>query len=51
MTPRLKEKYKSEIVPQLEKELNIANINQVPKVTKIVDTIVDALEDSMQDEI
>lgn len=36
MTPRLKEKYKAEIVPQLEKELGIANINQVPKVTKIV---------------
>ena len=36
MTPRLKERYKTEIVPQLEKELNIANINQVPKVTKIV---------------
>ena len=35
-TPRLKEKYKSEIVAKLEKELNIANINQVPKVTKIV---------------
>ena len=36
MTPRLKEKYKSEIVPQLEKELGITNVNQVPKVTKIV---------------
>ena len=36
MTPRLKEKYKAEIVPQLEKELEIANINQVPRVTKIV---------------
>ena len=36
MTPRLKEKYKNEIVAKLEKELNIANINQVPKVTKIV---------------
>ena len=35
-TPRLKEKYKSEIVAKLEKDLNIANINQVPKVTKIV---------------
>ena len=35
-TPRLKEKYKSEIVAKLEKELNIANINQVPKITKIV---------------
>ena len=35
-TPRLKEKYKSEIVPKLEKELGITNINQVPKVTKVV---------------
>ena len=35
-TPRLKEKYKTEIVPQLEKDLGITNINQVPKVTKIV---------------
>ena len=36
MTPRLKEKYKAEIVPQLEKDLEITNINQVPRVTKIV---------------
>ena len=36
MTPRLKEKYKNETVPQLEKELGITNINQVPRVTKIV---------------
>ena len=36
MTPRLKELYKNELVPQLEKDLGIANINQVPKVTKIV---------------
>ena len=36
MAPRLKEKYKNEIVPQVEKELNIANINNVPKLEKIV---------------
>ena len=36
MAPRLKEKYKNEIVPPLEKELNIANINNVPKLEKIV---------------
>ena len=36
MAPRLKEKYKNEFVPQLEKELNIANINNVPKLEKIV---------------
>ena len=34
--PRLKEKYKSEIVAKLEKELDIANINQVPRLQKIV---------------
>ncbi len=35
-TPRLKEKYTSEIVPTLEKELGISNINQVPRLEKIV---------------
>lgn len=36
MAPRLKEKYVNEIVPALEKQLDIKNINQVPKLTKIV---------------
>ena len=36
MTPRLKEKYLTEIVPKLEKELGVQNIYQVPKVTKVV---------------
>jgi len=36
MTARLKEKYKSEIVPTLEQRLNIKNINQVPRLEKIV---------------
>ncbi len=36
MAPRLKEKYKGEIVAKLEKELGIKNINQVPKLEKIV---------------
>ena len=36
MTPRLKEKYKTEIVQKLEKDLNISNINQVPRITKVV---------------
>ncbi|MGI6031806.1 MAG: 50S ribosomal protein L5 [Coriobacteriales bacterium] len=36
MAPRLKEKYVNEIVPKLEKELNVQNINRVPKLTKIV---------------
>ena len=35
-TPRLKEKYKSEIVAKLEKELGISNINNVPHLQKIV---------------
>ncbi len=35
-TPRLKEKYRAEIVPALEKELEIQNINQVPRLEKIV---------------
>ena len=35
-TPRLKEKYKSEIIPALEKQLEIQNINQVPRLEKIV---------------
>jgi large subunit ribosomal protein L5 len=36
MTARLKEKYKGEIIPALEQQLNIANINQVPTIEKIV---------------
>ncbi len=36
MAPRLKEKYTTEIVPKLEKELGVANINQVPRLEKIV---------------
>lgn len=35
-TPRLKEMYKSEIVAKLEKELGISNINNVPRLQKIV---------------
>ncbi|MDR1714054.1 MAG: 50S ribosomal protein L5 [Coriobacteriales bacterium] len=36
MTARLKEKYKTEIVPSLEQKLSIKNINQVPRLEKIV---------------
>ena len=36
MAPRLKEKYKAEIVPALEKQLEIDNVNKVPRLTKIV---------------
>ena len=35
-TPRLKEKYTKDIVPALEKQLGITNINKVPRLTKIV---------------
>ena len=35
-TPRLKEKYTNEIVAQLERELNIDNINKVHRLEKIV---------------
>ena len=35
-TPRLKELYCSEIEKQLQKELGLKNINQVPKLTKVV---------------
>jgi large subunit ribosomal protein L5 len=34
--PRLKERYRAEIVPALQKELGLANVMQVPRVTKIV---------------
>ena len=34
--PRLKERYKAEIVPVLEQELGIKNINEVPRLEKIV---------------
>lgn len=36
MTPRLKERYNTEILPKLEKELGIDNVMQVPRVQKIV---------------
>lgn len=35
MVPRLKEKYKKEIVPKLMQELGYKNIHQVPKIEKI----------------
>ena len=35
-TPRLKEKYKNEIMGKLEKDLEIKNVNQIPKLEKIV---------------
>ncbi len=35
-TPRLKEKYQNEVVPELFKQLELENINQVPRLEKIV---------------
>ena len=35
-TPRLKERYRSEIVPSLKDDLGLANVMQVPKPEKIV---------------
>lgn len=36
MAPRLKEKYESEIAPKLKEELGISNVNEIPKLEKIV---------------
>ncbi|MBQ9020068.1 50S ribosomal protein L5 [Candidatus Saccharibacteria bacterium] len=35
-TPRLKELYQKEGVAKLQKELNLANVNQVPKLEKVI---------------
>ena len=35
-TPRLKEKYKNEVVSKLQKSLELKNVNEVPRVEKIV---------------
>ena len=35
-TPRLKERYRSELIPQLQKELGFSNVMQVPRLEKIV---------------
>jgi len=35
-TPRLKELYKSELEKKLQKELGLSNINEVPKLDKVV---------------
>ena len=34
--PRLKEKYRNEVVPALRERFNYANVMQVPKLDKIV---------------
>ena len=36
MAPRLKEKYVTEVVPALKEQLGFANVNEVPRLEKIV---------------
>ena len=36
VTPRLKQRYAAEIAPALQKEFGFKNVNQVPRLTKIV---------------
>lgn len=36
MTPRMREKYKNEIIPVMMKEFSYRNVMQVPKVQKVV---------------
>ena len=36
MIPRLRERYESEVVPKLQEEFGFANVNQVPRLTKVV---------------
>jgi len=36
LTPRLKERYRNEVVPALRQELGLANVMQVPRVVKVV---------------
>lgn len=46
-TPRLKEKYFSEVVPALEQKFGYGNIMQVPKVVKV--TVNMGVSDAIQD--
>jgi large subunit ribosomal protein L5 len=36
MSPRLREKYKKDVIPHLMKEMGYGNVNQVPRVEKVV---------------
>ncbi len=36
MAPRLKEKYNTEVVPALKEQLGYANVNEIPRLEKIV---------------
>ena len=38
-TPRLKELYNKELKAKLQKELGLKNINQVPKLEKVVEVL------------
>ncbi len=46
--PRLKERYRAEIAPALQKEFNFANVMQIPTLTKIIVNmgVGDAAKDS-----
>ncbi|MDK8657413.1 large ribosomal subunit protein uL5, partial [Actinotignum sanguinis] len=35
-TPRLKVKYREHIIPELQEEFKYVNVNQVPKIVKVV---------------
>ena len=41
MIPRIKEKYNSELSGEIQKELNLSNINQIPTLEKIIINIGD----------
>ena len=41
MIPRLKEKYNTELSGEIQKELNLSNINQIPTLEKIIINIGD----------
>ena len=41
MIPRLKDQYRTQLIDELKKQLNIENTNAVPKLEKIVINIGD----------
>lgn len=57
MVPRMKERYRAELVPSLQKELGVGNVHQVPGLEKIVVNMgvgqatqdASALEEAMED--
>lgn len=50
MAPRLKEKYRDELVAQLKEQLDLDNVNEVPRLEKIVVNmgVGDAVQDAKQ---